>query len=172
MVKRIQGAGLAACLAAAGLAGAANEGVPPPPPPAAEPQAESKLPRDFQGHCVDCGVVRRIRSVERERAAPRGDVPSYMTSDQYRSTRRYSEPLVGPVFGMTFGPGQETRTFVGAAGDSTMRNRTLEIVYDVSVRFDDGRYGVVQVSDASAYRAGDRVRVIDNRLELMPADLK
>jgi hypothetical protein len=172
MVKRIQGLGVAAWLAWAALAWAADQGAPPPPPPDASPGTGTRLPRDVQGHCLDCGVVRRIRSVERERPAPRNDVPSYMTSEQYHDTRRYSEPVVGPVFGMTFGPGQETRTFVGAAGSSTMRNRMLEIVYDVSVRFDDGRYAVVQLADASGFRVGDRVRVIENRLELLPADLK
>jgi outer membrane lipoprotein SlyB len=77
---------------------------------------------------------------------------------------------VGPVFGMTFGAGQETRTFVGAAGGSTMRQRILEIVYEVTVRFDDGRFGLLELTDASGFRVGDRVRVVDNQLELLPRE--
>ena len=41
--------------------------------------------------------------MERERKTSR-ELPAYMTSDQYLNTRRYSEPRVGPVIGMTFGP--------------------------------------------------------------------
>jgi hypothetical protein len=107
--------------------------------------------------------------VEREKAPDRGITP-YMTSDQYLSTRQYSEPRVGPVFGMTFGPGQETRTFVGAAGSQTMRQRLLEIVYEVTLRFDDGRYGLLELNDVSRFRVGDHVRVVDNQLELLPRD--
>jgi hypothetical protein len=107
--------------------------------------------------------------VERDRAAGR-EISPYMTSEQYLDTRRYSEPRVGPVFGMTFGAGQQTRTFVGAAGSSTMRQRILEIVYEVTVRFDDGRYGLVEMNDASGFRVGDRVRVADNQLQLLPRE--
>jgi outer membrane lipoprotein SlyB len=71
---------------------------------------------------------------------------------------------------MSFGPGQETRTFVGAAGSSTMRQRMLEIVYEVTLRYDDGRFGLVELPDASRFRVGDRVRVVDNQLELLPRD--
>jgi hypothetical protein len=127
------------------------------------------MARDVQGRCVNCGVVRNIRSVEREKEASR-EISPYMTSDQYLNTRRYSEPVVGPVFGLTFGPGQETRTFVGAAGSQTMRQRLLEIVYEVTVRYDDGRFGVLELPDASRFRVGDRVRVVDNQLELLPRD--
>jgi hypothetical protein len=140
----------------------------PPPPPATETAAPAARP-GTAGDCTNCGAVRSIRSIERERAAGR-EISPYMTSEQYLDTRRYSEPRVGPVFGMTFGHGQETRTFVGAAGSSTMRQRILEIVYEVTVRFDDGRYGMVEMNDASGYRVGDRVRVVDNALELLPRE--
>jgi hypothetical protein len=141
-----------------------------PPPPPTEGAPPSRAERTVTGTCTDCGVVRNIRSVEREKQAPDRQISPYMTSDQYLSTRRYSEPMVGPVFGMTFGPGQETRTFVGAAGSSTMRDRLLEIIYEVTVRYDDGRYGLVELSDASRFRVGDRVRVVDNQLQLLPRD--
>jgi outer membrane lipoprotein SlyB len=51
-----------------------------------------------------------------------------------------------------------------------MRQRILEIVYEVTVRFDDGRYGLVEMSDASGFRVGDRVRVVDNQLQLLPRE--
>jgi hypothetical protein len=148
------------------LAADSAEDAPPPLPADPPPRTES---RDVQGRCLDCAVIRRIRNVERERPASR-EIPSYMTSDQYLDTRRYSEPRVGPVFGMTFGAGQETRTFVGAAGTSTMRQRMLEIVYEVTVRYDDGRFGRVEMNDATGFRVNDRVRVVNNQLELLPRE--
>lgn len=160
----IRRAGLAWLLLAAPAAHAQD--LPPPPPLPADAAAQ---PRGPARACDDCAVVRGIRSVERERA-PGREISPYMTSDQYRDTRRYSEPVVGPVFGMSFGPGQETRTFVGAAGSSTMRQRMLEIVYEVTLRYDDGRFGLVELPDASRFRVGDRVRVVDNQLELLPRD--
>jgi len=156
---------VAGVLMAAAVWAHAAEDVPPPPESAAPAAAQPGPARE----CRECGVVRSIRSIERERAAGR-EISPYMTSEQYLDTRRYSEPRVGPVFGMTFGAGQETRAFVGAAGSSTMRQRILEIVYEVTVRFDDGRFGLVELTDAAGYRVGDRVRVMDNQLELLPRE--
>jgi hypothetical protein len=158
--------GLAATLAITGAPHAAEDL--PPPPPASDIRAPAPN-RGVASECNNCGAVRSIRAVERERAAGR-EISPYMTSEQYLDTRRYSEPRVGPVFGMTFGAGQQTRTFVGAAGSSTMRQRILEIVYEVTVRFDDGRYGLVEMNDASGFRVGDRVRVADNQLQLLPRE--
>jgi hypothetical protein len=112
-------------------------------------------------------VVRSIRTIERERQ-PQREMPSYMTSSQYLDTRRYSEPYVGPVVGVTFGPGQSTKTFVGAAGSPSMRQRILAITYEVTVRYDDGRFGLIEQDDVSRLRAGDRVQVVDNRVEPAP----
>jgi hypothetical protein len=153
-------------LLGAAVAALAADEAPPPPSGSSTPAREE---RGVTGTCRDCGLIRNIRSVEREKSAGR-EISPYMTSDQYLNTRRYSEPYVGPVFGMTFGPGQETRTFVGAAGSSTMRDRLLEIVYEVTVRYDDGRYGLLELPDASRFRVGDRVRVVDNQLELLPRE--
>ena len=158
--------GVATLLAA--LAVTAAEEVPPPPPmPAADTAAQPAKARAPSAGCADCAVIRAIRTVERERSAQR-EMPSYMTSSQYLDTRRYSQPYVGPVVGMTFGPGQSTKSFVGAAGSSTMRQRLLEITYEITLRFDDGRYGVIEQSDLGVLREGDRVRVVDNHVELVP----
>jgi len=161
------------CIALALLAlsaAASAEDIPPPPPMPEEPArraTEAPPPGGSVRECRDCGVVRSIRGVERERPTRRG-VPTYMTSDQYLDGRRYSEPMVGPVFGMTFGKGQETRSFVGAAGSETMRQRILEIYYEITVRFDDGRYGVFEQENLAGLRVGDRVQVASNRVEPAP----
>ena len=148
---------------------AAEEAPPPPPIPPGDTVRRAPAPVNVKGECSNCGVIRSIRSVERERKTAR-DVPSYMTSDQYLDTRRYSEPRVGPVIGLTFGPGHETKSFVGAAGNETMRQRILDIAYEIAVRYDDGRFGLFEQDSPGALRVGDRVRVVENRLELAPKD--
>lgn len=160
-----------AILFAAALAVLAAEDVPPPPPIPSGDAAPARAPAatNVKAECATCGVIRSIRAVERERKTSR-EVPAYMTSDQYLDTRRYSEPRVGPVFGLTFGPGQETRSFVGAAGSETMRQRILEIGYEIVVRYDDGRFGLIEEDDPGSLRVGDRVRVVDNRVELAPRE--
>jgi hypothetical protein len=158
-VRFIVGAALLA------LSGApAAEDVPPPPPmPEESARPSEQRPATAPRECRDCGAVRSIRALERERPTTR-EVPTYMTSDQYLNNREYSEPMVGPVFGMSFGKGQETKSFVGAAGNETMRRRILEIYYEVTVRFDDGRFGLFEQEDARGLRAGDRVMVVDNKV--------
>ncbi len=158
-----------AILLAVAPAALAAEAVPPPPPMPAGDTAPASAPGapGNKGKCENCGIVRSIRAVERERK-PSREVPAYMTSEQYLNTRRYSEPRVGPVFGLTFGPGQETKSFVGAAGNEAMRQRMLEIVYEIVVLYDDGRFGLLEQADRGVLRVGDRVRVVDDRVELAP----
>ncbi|HEY7761092.1 MAG TPA: hypothetical protein VIA64_16880 [Burkholderiales bacterium] len=160
-----------AILLAAAPAALAAEAVPPPPPLPAGNTAPGAAPAatNIKGECVNCGVIRSIRVVERERKTSR-EVPAYMTSDQYLNTRRYSEPRVGPVFGLTFGPGQETKSFVGAAGNETMRQRILEVAYEIVVAYEDGRFGLIEQAERGTLRVGDRVRVVDDRVELAPRD--
>ena len=153
---------LLACLAVA-----AAEDLPPPPLPDTQSAPRAAPAGTLKDTCIHCGVVRSIRTLERERGAQR-DVPSYMTSSQYLDTRRYSQPYVGPVVGMTFGPGESTKSFVGAAGSPSMRQRILDITYEVTVRYDDGRYGLIEQSDVDRLRVGERVQVIDNRVEPAP----
>lgn len=155
-----------AYLLAARLAAAAADdlAVPPTIDERGRATAESAEDRGGKKPCVDCAVVRSIRQVQRER--PGGDVPTYMTSPQYLEQRRYSEPTVGPIVGFSFGPGSEgSRPFVGAAGSSTMRNRILTIVYQVTLRYDDDRMREIEVTDIDDLRVGDRARVVDNRVE-------
>ena len=157
-----------AALFGSALVATAAEDVPPPPPPVYTP-SDTRPPSNVP--CPDCGVIRSIRAVERERAPDRTIQP-YMSSPEYLNERQYSPPYVGPVIGITFGAGQPTKGFVGAAGSQAMRQRLLEIVYEVIVRYDDGRFGLVEVNDATGLRIGDRVKRVDGKLELLPREQK
>jgi len=103
--------------------------------------------------CRECGVVSSIREVQRERESAR--------------TLTERLPPVGPVFSFSFGGDAPTKPFfVGAVGDQEMRDRLIEISYEVTVRFNDGRHGMVETRDGADLRVGDPVKVINNKIEL------
>jgi hypothetical protein len=112
-------------------------------------------------------VIRSIREVTREKKSSR-ELPAYVASPQYLDTRSYSPPMVGPVVGLSFGRGGESRSHVGAVGSPEMQAQLKQMVYEVIVRFDDGRYGLYELTDLQSFRVDDRVRVRNNELELMP----
>jgi hypothetical protein len=147
----------------------ARDDIPPPPPipaedaPSRAPQAATPAPA---GGCANCGVIRSIREVTREKKSR--DLPAYVGSQEYRDTRAYSPPVVGPMLGFTFGPGTESHSYVGAMGSPEMRARMLEIVFEVIVRFDDGRSGRYELPELGALRVDDRVRAVENTLERLP----
>jgi len=102
--------------------------------------------------CRECGVITSIRELQRERAAA--------------STVTQRLPPVGPVFGFTFGGDAPVKGFVGAVGNQEMRDRLTEISYEVIVRYNDGRHGVLETRYGADLRVGDRVKVILNKIEL------
>ena len=111
------------------------------------------------GTCRDCGVVRSIREIRTERKAPRQD--TYVSSPQYLEARPFDQqPLVGPAISFSWGKNTETQARVGAVGSQEMQQRFIEISYEITVRFDDGRYGLIEQQDPGDLRPGDRVRVV------------
>lgn len=106
-----------------------------------------------KSRCRECGVVTSIRELQREREAAR------------TVTERL--PPVGPVFSFSFGgDAPDKHVFVGAVGDREMRDSLIEISYEVTVRFDDGRYRVLETRDGVDLRVGDAVKVVNNKIEL------
>lgn len=102
--------------------------------------------------CRECGVITGIRELQQERA------------DAETITQRL--PPVGPMFGFTFGGDMPVKGFVGAVGNKEMRDRLTEISYEVTVRFNNGRYNTLETRYGADLRVGDRVRVVDNKIEL------
>lgn len=108
--------------------------------------------------CRDCGVVRSIREIRTERKASRD---TYVSSPEYLQARPFDQqPLVGPVISFSWGGGTQTQPRVGAVGSPEMQQRFIEISYEITVRFDDGRYGIIEQADPADLRVGDRVRVV------------
>ena len=80
--------------------------------------------------------------------------------------------IVGGLIGHQIGSGsgQTAATIAGAAGGAVVgyeiqgRTRAPDETFRVTVRYRDGDYQVVTQSDITDLRAGDRVRVEDNRV--------
>ena len=103
--------------------------------------------------CRECGVISSIRELQREREAAR--------------TLTEGLPPVGPMFSFSFGGEAPAKhVFVGAVGNREMRDSLVEISYEVTVRFNDGRYGVVETRTGADLRVGDPVKVVNNKIEL------
>ena len=118
--------------------------------------------------CPACGVIRTIRERHGERPIPNADT----ALDQRNTLSIKSGPgeplLVGPVAGFTFGPGRKLKSFVGARGSDRMLDSMRETSFDVIVWLDVGGYTTVSEPDASDLQVGDRVRIVDGRLQLAP----
>ena len=126
--------------------------------------AEPKPQTNAASTCRDCGVVRSIREIRTERKAARQD--TYVSSQQYLQSRPFDQqPLVGPAISFSWGGNTQTEARVGAVGSPEMQQRFVEISYETTVRFDDGRYGLIEQSDPGDLRVGDRVRLVKGRLE-------
>jgi hypothetical protein len=131
---------------------------------AAGDQGEARKPlAGLTSNCTDCGVVRNIRELRSEREAQRPD--AYISSQQYRDTRPAEPPRIGPAISMTWGPGAPPRTQIGAVGTPGMQRRYIDLTYEVTVRFDDGRFGLIEQDNVGDLRVGDRVIVLNMRVE-------
>ena len=98
------------------------------------------------GPCAKCGVVTDLRSAQRERGNSRS-------------------PEAPPVSGV--GNNVATTPIIGKKAVKNARNANQPITfYKLTVRYDDGTYAFFEQDDQPSVRKGDRVDVIDGRVEL------
>ena len=97
------------------------------------------------GPCVKCGVVTDLRSAQRERGNSR-------------------TPEAPPVSGI--GNNVATTPIIGKKAVKAARNANQPITfYKLTVRYDDGTYAFFEQDDEPTVGKGDRVDVIDGRVE-------
>jgi hypothetical protein len=132
----------------------------------AEEESEArKSGTGVAGKCMDCGVLRSIREIRTERQLKRPDI--YVTSPQYLGTRE-EPPRIGPVISFSWGNrADDTKTQIGAVGSPQMQQHFIDISYELTVKFDDGRYALIEQDDVGSLGIGDRVRVVDKRVVRM-----
>jgi len=81
--------------------------------------------------------------------------------------------LVGGILGNQVGQGsgRTAATVVGAAGGAYAGNRMASgssLVWIIGIRYDDGSLATIQQASSPAVRIGDRVRVSNNGMEILP----
>jgi outer membrane lipoprotein SlyB len=82
--------------------------------------------------------------------------------------------LVGGGLGSLIGggSGKTAAIIVGAIGGgivgNEMQKKETELIWEIGVRYDDGSYGTITQTQSPGLRIGDRVRVTDTGLELLP----
>jgi len=109
--------------------------------------------------CRDCGVIYDIRQIasEREFANALGDTP-------FQDER--SPPARSMItIPFTNKPEANVPRF-DVYGSRSMRKQLEERTYEVVIRYDDGRYARMDVSDVGQLYVGARVRIRQNRIEL------
>jgi len=108
--------------------------------------------------CANCGVVDSIHEVQKE--APASGVGAVAGG------------VLGGVVGhqMGNGRGQDVMTVVGAvggavAGNAIEKNMKKTTSFQIRVRLEDGTTRVLNQPTAPSWHVGDRVRVVEGRLE-------
>jgi len=82
--------------------------------------------------------------------------------------------LVGGGLGSLVGggAGKTAAIIVGAIGGgivgNEMQKNQTELIWEIGIRYDDGSYGTITQTQSPGLRIGDRVRVTDTGLELLP----
>jgi hypothetical protein len=102
-------------------------------------------------HCRQCGMIFDIRAITTERELAR--------------TFEEQAPPAGPFINIPLTKNPDAQAEIGVYGSRKIRKKMVETEYEVVVRYDDDRFTVLRVRDIANMRVGDRVRVIQNRIE-------
>jgi outer membrane lipoprotein SlyB len=107
--------------------------------------------------CVDCGVIESVREVD--------------TKGKPTGLGGVGGAVVGGLLGNQLGAGRgrDAMTVVGAVGGAVAGNEIEKRAkatksYQITERFDDGSSRVFSESRPPAWRAGDRVRIVDGQI--------
>ena len=104
--------------------------------------------------CAECGVVESVREIE--------------TKGEGSGLGAVGGAVVGGVLGHQVGGGrgQDIATVVGAVGGAVAGNEVEKRVkstksYEITVRFEGGSSRVIHEANATTWRTGDRVKIIE-----------
>ena len=106
------------------------------------------------------GTVESIRQVDQQKYSP--------------GTGAVTGALIGGGLGALAGSGwgKAAAVTVGAIGGGLVGNELqkgqTQLIWEIGVRYDDGGYGTITQTQPPGLRIGDRVRVTDTGLELLP----
>jgi len=107
--------------------------------------------------CTDCGTLQSMRYVEEK--------------GQASGVGAVAGGVVGGVLGHQIGSGRgnTAATIVGAgagayAGHQIEKNQKSTTTYQVVVKLEDGKSRTFSFSQPTAYKVGDAIKVVDNKL--------
>jgi outer membrane lipoprotein SlyB len=125
------------------------------PAPASTPAPAAAV---VAARCADCGVVQSVHEIE--------------TKGEGSGVGVVGGAVVGGVLGNQVGSGttKKVMTAVGAVGGAVAGNEIEKRVrstksYEVTVRFEDGSSRVITEANTSTWRAGDKVKVVNNVIQ-------
>jgi outer membrane lipoprotein SlyB len=108
--------------------------------------------------CAECGVIESVREIN--------------TKGESTGIGAVGGAVVGGVLGHQVGGGrgQDIATVVGAVGGAVAGNEVEKRVnssksFDITVRFEDGSSRVINEANATSWRTGDRVKVVNGALQ-------
>jgi len=108
--------------------------------------------------CAECGVVESVRQID--------------SKGEGSGIGAAGGAVVGGVLGNQVGggDGKKIMTVVGAVGGAVAGNEVEKRVksitsYEITVRFDDGSSRVISEANTTAWRAGDKVKVINGVIQ-------
>ena len=103
--------------------------------------------------CVGCGVIQNIRRIEKPIAPERKTLPSITAAPQAGGMG--SETQAVPLF-----------TLGRSGAHRVQRQPTARIEWEITVRYDNGQFGFLTHESEPEFKVGDRVRVVENVIEL------
>lgn len=110
-----------------------------------------------QAKCAECGFIDSIREIT--------------TKGEGSGLGVVGGAVVGGLLGNQIGAGsgKDVATVAGAVGGALAGNQIEKSVkstksYEITVRFEDGSSRVIHAENASAWRPGDRVKVIHDEI--------
>ncbi|HCZ16728.1 MAG TPA: hypothetical protein DHV85_19520 [Candidatus Accumulibacter sp.] len=102
------------------------------------------------GPCERCGVVFAIRTLTGEGQGRRDPAAAARRDLGAPDAHMVTAPIVG----------------TGSAVKDDRKARAPVHRYELTIRYEDGGFAFIEQSDQPAVRKGDRVRVVDGRVEL------
>lgn len=117
------------------------------------PPAASSAPARQTIVCHECGMIYNIRQLERPVAPERKVLPDIMSSPREGGMGSATQPV--PLF-----------TFGGGSGAQRVKpGPTTRTSWEITIRYDNGSFGFVNVDTEPGFAVGDRVRFVESVIE-------
>ena len=103
--------------------------------------------------CVGCGIIYNIRRIEKPIAPERRILPNIGSAPQVGGMG--SETQAVPLF-----------TLGRSGAHRVERQPTTRSEWEITVRYENGQFGFLTHESEPEFKVGDRVRVVENAIEM------